>query len=240
MRIAATIVTLLTTTVLTATLTATLVSTTAGTAGSATAQPATADKPVITSPADARRYAKAGTLASQRIRAKVTFDKNPKSQFQSRLIWQVERRNSAGQWRVIERKRWRAGSGLPDRWGKNECVRNHGWAPNGTYAPIQYDNYDGSVINGRVFFLDAKRCKNGTLRSQLFIHSEANPDNTQCANTAGDQSCRWEHPSINEYKSFGCIKMAPGDMKALTRAYHRYFKAGLRYPTRQFRVVVVA
>ncbi|WP_109507873.1 hypothetical protein [Nocardioides speluncae] len=217
----------------------TLTTATLVTAGSATAAPAPAEKPVITSPADAEWYAEPG-LASQRIRAKIVFNKNPTNQFQSRLVWKVERRNDAGKWRVIERKVWRAGSGLPDQWGKDECVRNHGWAPNGTYAPIQYDQYDGSVINGRVFFLGAKRCTDGTMRSQLFIHSEANPDNTQCADAAGDQSCRWEHPAINEYKSNGCIKMAPGDMKALTKAYHRYFKAGLRYPTRQFKVDVIA
>lgn len=237
MRLATTIVTLLTTTALTA---ATLITTTAG---STTAAPAAAEKPAITSPADAERYAKPAptiSLATQRIRAKLTFNKNPTNQFQSRLVWKVERRNDAGKWRVIERKVWRAGSGLPDQWGKDECVRNHGWAPNGTYTPIQYDEYDGSVINGRVFFLGAKRCKNGTMRSQLFIHSEANPDNSQCADAAGDQSCRWEHPAINEYKSNGCIKMAPGDIKALTRAYHRYFKAGLRYPARQFKVDVIA
>ena len=81
-------------------------------------------------------------------------------------------------------------------------------------------------------------CANGTLREQLFIHTEAGAGNTQCANVPGDQLCRWEFPKINDYTSHGCIKMSPSAILALTRDYHRFFHAGVRYSTARVRLVV--
>jgi hypothetical protein len=45
-------------------------------------------------------------------------------------------------------------------------------------------------------------------------------------------------PVVNDYRSWGCIKMAPGDLKQLTRRFHRYFKADVRYPTEVVKVRV--
>ena len=78
----------------------------------------------------------------------------------------------------------------------------------------------------------------GTLREQLFIHTEAGAGNTQCADRAGDQVCRWEYPRINDYTSHGCIKMSPSAILALTRDYHRFFHAGTRYSTSRVRLIV--
>ena len=68
---------------------------------------------------------------------------------------------------------WRAGSGLPGGRATNSCVKGHGWLPNGRYSLRQYDDYAGNLIHGRAFRLSDKRCANGTLREQLFIHTEA-------------------------------------------------------------------
>ena len=56
---------------------------------------------------------------------------------------------------------------------------------------------------------------NGTLREQLFIHTEAGAGNTQCADGPGDQICRWEFPKVNDYTSHGCIKMSPKDIQRM-------------------------
>ena len=52
------------------------------------------------------------------------------------------------------------------------------------------------------------------------------------ANGKGDQRCRWEWPAYNDYRSGGCIKMSPRDIRQLTRRYHQFFRAGVRYPDR--------
>jgi hypothetical protein len=122
--------------------------------------------------------------------------------------------------------------------GRNACVNNKGWLPNGTYRVRQYADYPGHLIKGRAFRLDDKRCPSGTLREQLFIHTEAGAGNTQCANAPGDQLCRWEYPKINDYTSHGCIKMSPSAILALTRDYHRFFHAGVRYSTARVRLIV--
>ncbi len=77
----------------------------------------------------------------------------------------------------------------------------------------QHNDYHGNVIKGRAFRLDDKACPNGKVRHQLFIHTEQGAGNRQCANRKGDQACRWEWPQVNDYKSFGCIKMSPGDLR---------------------------
>jgi len=120
----------------------------------------------------------------------------------------------------------------------NACVKGHGWLPNGRYALRQYDDYAGTLIHGRAFRLSDKRCANGTLREQLFIHTEASAGNGQCADGPGDQICRWEFPRINDYTSHGCIKMSPTDLLALTRDYHRFFRPGVRYPTAKVSLLV--
>jgi hypothetical protein len=167
--------------------------------------------------------------ASPPWRGVLTFNKNPHNQFNSRLVWRVYHRE-AGKWKMVRVKSWRAGSGLPGKVGRNSCVRNKGWLPNGTYQMRQYNNYPGNVIKGRAFRLDDKACPNGTVRHQLFIHTEQGPGSHQCKDRKGDQACRWEWPRINDYKSFGCIKMSPTDLAELVRLYHQHFGANVRYP----------
>lgn len=217
------------------------------------------------------------------IHASITFQKNRKHPFHSRIIWRVyafetvappdpkrapsrvvrdgkrpkPARKGAERhgllrlgrhhhapaphkaWRLVVRKSWRAGSGLGGREGTNGCIRNVGWLPNGTYAPIEHDDYWGSVVKGRAFYLGNHVCRNGTLREQLLIHTETGAGNVQCRDLPGDQHCRWETGKINDYRSNGCIKMAPGDLHQLVRAYHRYFRQGLVYPLRRFHVRIV-
>jgi hypothetical protein len=172
------------------------------------------------------------------IRAQITFRKRPAHPWNSRIIWRAHRQRTDGTWKLVGKDSWRAGSGLPGKWTTSTCVKGHGWLPDGRYALRQYDDFAGSLIHGRAFRLSDKRCANGTLREQLFIHTESGAANKQCRDGPGDQLCRWEYPKINDYTSHGCIKMSPAAILALTRAYHRFFRAGARYPTGKVSLVV--
>jgi hypothetical protein len=172
------------------------------------------------------------------VRAQITFDKRPAHPWNSRITWKAKRQQVDGTWKVVASQSWRAGSGLPGGSATNSCVKNHGWLPNGRYTLRQYDDYAGNLIHGRAFRLSDKRCPNGTLRQELFIHTEAAAGNRQCADGRGDQICRWEFPKVNDYTSHGCIKMSPHDILALTRAYHRFFKAGVTYKTSRVSLLV--
>ena len=172
------------------------------------------------------------------LRAQITFIKKPAHPWNSRITWRAVRQQVDGTWKVVAEDSWRAGSGLPGGSATNPCVKGHGWLPDGRYSLRQYDDYAGNLIHGRAFRLSDKTCSNGTLREQLFIHTEAGPSNTQCADGPGDQICRWEFPKVNDYTSHGCIKMAPADILALTRHYHRFFKAGVRYPMSKVSLLV--
>lgn len=104
---------------------------------------------------------------------------------------------------------WRAGSGcyLDDR-------KNGGWLPAGFYLIRgHWNNYVGSAIYGRVWYLSDKINSAGLLRTGLFIHSEETPSNGQYNPTAGDDPQCWE--GVGDYLSMGCIKLAyPGDIDA--------------------------
>jgi hypothetical protein len=172
------------------------------------------------------------------LHAQITFAKRPAHPWNSRVIWLAKRQRADGTWQVLARDSWRAGSGLPGDATTNPCVKGHGWLPDGRYSVRQYDDWAGNLIHGRVFRLSDKRCVNGTLREQLFIHTEAGPGNSQCPDVPGDQLCRWEFPRINDYTSHGCIKMSPADLLALTRDYRRFFKPGVRYSTSRVSLLV--
>lgn len=172
------------------------------------------------------------------VHAQITFSKSRAHPWDSTISWDAWRQGADGKWRVVAHQAWRAGSGFPGAATENPCAKNRGWLPNGRYSVRQVENYPGSLIRGRVFRLSDKRCPDGTLRQELFIHTETGPGNHQCADGPGDQICRWEFPKINDYTSHGCIKMSPASILALTRAYHRFFRAGLRYPTTRVRLVV--
>jgi len=169
--------------------------------------------------------------ASYPWRAVITFDKNWQSPSHSRLVWQLSQLQPGGRWKVVETRSWRSGSGLLGRAGRNSCAVSRGWLPNGSYHVKQYNDYPGNAIHGRAFALDDKRCPRGTLRHDLFLHTEQGAHNRQCPNRPGDQYCRWEYPQYNEYKSLGCIKLAPRDLVELVTLYQRHFSAGVRYPT---------
>ena len=176
---------------------------------------------------------------TQRIRAIITFNKNPAHPHRSTLVWRVQKR-TGGEWATIESESWRAGSGFEGQAATNACAKGRGWLPNGTYSFIQYDDYWGQLIKGRAFYLGNKACRNGTVRTELFIHTETGAGNKQCRNTPGDQICRWEYPKINDYKSYGCIKMSPHDLRVLVKRYHAYFHAGVRYSKARVKVRVIS
>jgi hypothetical protein len=173
-----------------------------------------------------------------RLRAQITFTKSAAHPWRSTIAWDAARQRADGSWRVLAHATWRAGSGMPGRGTENACLKGHGWLPNGVYSVRQYPDYRGTLIHGRAFRLSDHHCADGTLREQLFIHTETGAGNRQCADAPGDQLCRWEFPRINDYTSHGCIKMSPAALSALTRAYHRFFRAGIRYPRSRVRLVV--
>jgi hypothetical protein len=172
-------------------------------------------------------------------RGVLTFDKNWHDQFDSRLTWRLYHRES-GRWKVVETRSWRAGSGLPGRGGKDSCATSRGWLPNGTYRMRQYADYGGNVIKGRAFRIDDLACSTGHVRRDLFVHTEQGAGSRQCPDRRGDQACRWEWPRINDYKSLGCIKMAPGDLAQLTALFRRHFDDGVRYPADRVALRVVS
>ena len=181
--------------------------------------------------------ARASGAATTDQRAIITFTKNVADPSSSALTWQVVRRAADGSEQVVEQLSWRAGSGMLGRAGRNECAKGRGWLPDGSYRLRFSRDYPGTLIKGRAFRLSDHRCRNGrTKRVQLFIHTEQGARNTQCRNRPGDQVCRWEFPRIDDYKSAGCIKMAPGDLAELSRHFLQFYAAGVRYP--KSRVVV--
>lgn len=156
--------------------------------------------------------------------AVITFDKNYRNTLRSELAWRVYRVRDGHTKKVVD-LRWRAGSGA-NRHATNACRTNVGWLPDGWYRPRLYADYPGRLIKGRAIALGRKACADGTLRTNLFIHTEQGAGNVQCRDAAGDQPCRWEYPKINDYRSLGCIKLKPADMKALYDAWTRFFRAG--------------
>ena len=171
-------------------------------------------------------------------RASIVFDKNWKNPYRSTITFRAWAKVGKKRWMLIERASWRAGSGVGGPAGKDACHRGSGWAPNGTYSFVQHNRRKAPLINGRVFELQPQACRNGTVRQLMFIHSEQKSNNTQCRNTKGDDGCRWEVPVVNDYRSYGCIKMAPDDLAALTRRFHHYFRSETRYPTSVVKVRV--
>src|SRR5206468_447857 len=91
---------------------------------------------------------------------------------------------------ILAQRGFRAGSGT----STDECYVAHGWLPAGWYDIVgHYDNYNASLIKGRVWRLSDKRCMGGTgtLRTELFIHSEETADEGQYCPTPYDDSFCW-------------------------------------------------
>jgi hypothetical protein len=130
-------------------------------------------------------------------------------------------RRDTGTGQVYSRADWRAGSGDTT----NECQTSHGWLPGGYYSiNMHRDDFGGTKIQGRVWQLSDKACSGGagTLRTELFIHSEETSTRQQSCGPAGtDQPFCWE--GSNDYYSAGCIKVNHwGDLGAVDSNWHNW------------------
>ncbi|MEU2789399.1 L,D-transpeptidase [Streptomyces sp. NPDC007100] len=139
------------------------------------------------------------------------FDKNQRDPAASRV-----RLVQSGTGKVLAD--YRAGSGQGGTAGRDECARSKGWLPDGTYRVLGHTTRkqggrDG--INGYAIRLADKTCRDGrTRRTALFLHSEMRPDGTQGPARPGrDAPYRWDGDS--DYRSLGCVKLAPADIKDL-------------------------
>jgi hypothetical protein len=125
---------------------------------------------------------------------------------------------------------WRAGSGI----SPYECRPAEGWLPAGWYSQWgHWNQYDGSAVRGRVWWLQDKYCRDGvTRRTELFIHSEETASNGQSCTSAYDDPFCWERAA--DYYSLGCIKLArpspvadfPNDLGNAHSVYHDYGGSG--------------
>ncbi|GAA3077231.1 hypothetical protein GCM10020000_73510 [Streptomyces olivoverticillatus] len=107
---------------------------------------------------------------------------------------------------------FRASSGMVEK----ECRRGRGWLPDGTYTLGHHHTaYDADLIKGYAIELGNKRCQNGTYRTELFIHSDMTRNGRQGTN--GHQ--RWD--GDGDYRSHGCIKLSPRDIRRLFRTLDR-------------------
>jgi hypothetical protein len=149
-----------------------------------------------------------------------TFDRN--TNLNSTLTWKWTYPPSPAQYSHS----WRAGSGA----STDECRRGEGWLPAGWYAQWgHWNNYEGSKIKGRVWWLQDKYCHDGiTKRVELFIHSEETAANGQSCSSLWDDPFCWEREG--DYYSLGCIKLArpspvadfPSDLGSAHSYYHAY------------------
>jgi len=111
---------------------------------------------------------------------------------------------------------WRAGSGDGS---KNTCLSNRGWLPNGTYkVKAFYKHHNGGRhgVNGVSWYVGDHRCHSGKRRTALFVHSEMLPSGKQ----GSSEPYRWD--GAGDYKSNGCIKLKPSDIRNLRAAQARY------------------
>ncbi|WP_409470376.1 L,D-transpeptidase family protein [Streptomyces sp. HC307] len=103
-------------------------------------------------------------------------------------------------------KKYRAGSGVTT----NPCASQKGWLPNGVYQITGHQKNRNSIIKGYAIGLSNKRCSpNGTLRSALFVHSEMAVNGGR----GSSEPTQWN--GEDDYKSLGCIKLSPPDIKDL-------------------------
>ncbi|MFI8437368.1 L,D-transpeptidase family protein [Streptomyces sp. NPDC079020] len=109
---------------------------------------------------------------------------------------------------------YRAGSGTGTT---DDCARARGWLPNGNWRiKTKTPAYDGSLIKGYAVHLQDMKCSKGTrTRTEMFIHSEMNRDGSQ----GGSEARRWDGSS--DYKSNGCVKLNPTDIKKMFRLLDR-------------------
>jgi hypothetical protein len=152
----------------------------------------------------------AGEAAARRPAAApattLVFDKNPNDPTDSRLrVYQGSRLQAE----------YRAGSG---NGSTNPCLRNQGWMPNGTWKiKLKSRTYNGELIKGYAVWLQDMKCapNSRVTRTEMFIHSEMNRDGSQ----GRTEPRRWDGRS--DYKSNGCVKLSPNDIKKMFRLLDR-------------------
>ncbi|MFD9302902.1 L,D-transpeptidase [Streptomyces sp. NPDC060048] len=108
-------------------------------------------------------------------------------------------------------KSYRAGSGVGVT---DECRSEKGWLPSGTYQVNGHQTHRNSDIKGYAIQLSDKKCrpkrdKEAVNRDALFIHSEMTKNGGQ----GSTEPTRWD--GDRDYKSWGCIKLKPADIKDL-------------------------
>ncbi|MFE6225917.1 hypothetical protein [Streptomyces sp. NPDC057854] len=170
--------------------------------------------------------APAAVTAAARSYTYLQFKKNKKDPSNSRLSLIHVRQITPDRTRSYVLDSWRAGSGLGDaknakrKVGQNACQKNVGWLPNGDYKIEYFKNNFAGTINGIVWKLQDKRCKSngkkGTKRDALFIHSEMKSNGKQ----GRTEPTRWD--GNGDYKSAGCIKLKPSDIREL-KGYRNNF-----------------
>lgn len=108
----------------------------------------------------------------------------------------------------------------------DECISNHGRLPTGWYSgahEYHIHNKD-NTIKGRVWGLTNKACYDGTIRTELYIHTEETKTNGQSCPTGGDDPYCWEN--ADDYKSIGCVKLSypaagfPNSVNTLNTWWH--------------------
>ncbi|WP_228975640.1 L,D-transpeptidase family protein [Streptomyces sp. DH12] len=162
--------------------------------------------------AQAAAPAAAPTTAAAKSYTYLSFKKNAHDPSNSRLHLVYVQQVNADKTRSYVVDSWRAGSGIGDaknKAGRNACKRNQGWLPNGTYQIKAFHNNYAGRINGIVWHLSNKKCSNGTPRTELFIHSEMKSNGKQ----GSTEPTRWD--GNGDYKSEGCIKLKPSDVREL-------------------------
>ncbi|MFE9098747.1 hypothetical protein [Streptomyces sp. NPDC007264] len=137
------------------------------------------------------------------------FRKNSRNPANSRLEF-VFVQDNGDRHHVFTVASWRAGSGSGST---NSCLKNRGWLPNGTYKMLDFTkHHNGGAhgVNGIAWHISDHKCSNGTWRTDLFIHSEMLPSGRQ----GSSEPYRWDGAS--DYRSNGCIKLKPADIRRLS------------------------
>ncbi|MFC9943978.1 L,D-transpeptidase [Streptomyces pratensis] len=156
----------------------------------------------------------------------LVFVKNAKDPSNSTLqVWNG--RTRVATYRAGSGQGTAANNGTPKgRQSRNECVKDVGWLPNGTYRPSSFETSRNGTIKGYAIGLPAKNCyPRKTERNALFIHSEMTRDRKQGPRAGADSPQRWE--GVSDYKSNGCIKLHPNHIAQLFSYMNKHGRAAL-------------
>lgn len=111
---------------------------------------------------------------------------------------------------------------------ENPCITNEGRLPDGWYnsANGHHINNKNNLIKGRVWGLANKACSNGTVRTELFVHTEETACNGQSCPTPGDDPYCWEGSS--DYTFNGCVEVShPSGVLTLHNWWHHSSVGGV-------------